>query len=404
MFKESIKIAITNIWASKMRSFLTMLGVIIGVSSVVIMMSIGEGAKKGVENTVKGLGTNIMEISPGKIEKGQQFNMMSTLSVSTLKEEDVDAIRKINHVEKASPIMIVGGMVKTKDKVSSSMLIASAPEALEIINLELTEGKAFGYSEYNASANVAVMDYVAKEKLFGDGKAEGDKFTIRNEEFTLGGVFKLKGQMGGQLVPVNFDDVIIIPFSTAKKITGQSQIFRINAQADSQENIEKVKEGIKTTLIKMHDGNEDFSIITQDDVIDIAGGILDILTILITAIASISLVVGGIGIMNMMLVTVTERTKEIGIRKAIGATKKDILLQFLIEAMVISFVGAMLGFALGMFGQFVITRLTTAIEPYLSLKTIYSVIGMAFGVGIVFGLLPAFKAANKNPIEALRWE
>jgi len=115
-------------------------------------------------------------------------------------------------------------------------------------------------------------------------------------------------------------------------------------------------------------------------------------------------VVGGIGIMNMMLVTVTERTKEIGIRKAIGATKKDILLQFLIEAMVISFVGAMLGFALGMFGQFVITRLTTAIEPYLSLKTIYSVIGMAFGVGIVFGLLPAFKAANKNPIEALRWE
>ncbi|KKQ93398.1 MAG: hypothetical protein UT66_C0050G0010 [candidate division CPR2 bacterium GW2011_GWC1_39_9] len=404
MLRESIKIAITNIWAAKMRSFLTMLGVIIGVSSVVVLVSIGDGAKRAVEKQVGSLGANLLIIQPGRIEAGKSINVASTISSSVLNVKDLEDVKNTEHVTSVSPMMMVGGVPASgNNNYPNALVVAGYPEFKEMLNFGIENGNFFNKDEYNRAVNEVIIGENVKKQLFGDGDAIGKKITVLSNNFIVKGTIKSKGSNSG-FGPLNFDDLVVMPFSTASKITGHEQVWRIFFQVDSHDNLDSVKKTVTQTLTKNHDGIQDFTVLAQDDLVGVAGTILNVLTALIASIAGISLVVGGIGIMNMMLVTVTERTKEIGIRKAIGATKKDILLQFLIEAMVISFVGAMLGFALGMFGQFIITKLTSAIEPYLSLQTVYSVIAMAFGVGVVFGLLPAIKAANKNPIEALRWE
>lgn len=405
MFFESFKIAIGSILSNKSRSFLTALGVIIGVGSVILMLSLGEGVKKAVSEMSEGFGTNIVAVVPGKVEKGKAFNPVTTLGISTLTERDVQKIKeKADKVINVTPFSLLGGALGYNNKLSTSALVLSTtPSFLDALsNAKLDKGRFINDEDLNQKNKVVILGSKIKEELFGGDDPLGKTVKFRNIDFSVAGYLK-KSEEAIQIGDVDVGNYTIVPRTTGTEITGSDQIYRILMRAKSSEEISPAVDQVKKIVLENHSGTEDFSVLTQEDLVSIVGDILNILTLLVVSIAAISLVVGGIGIMNMMLVTVTERTREIGIRKAVGAKNSEILIQFLIESVVVSFMGGFLGILLAI-GMGMMISALTSLKPVVDISFVLVAFSISFAVGVIFGLMPAFKASRKDPIEALRYE
>lgn len=395
---ELIKIALQSVWRNKGRSFLTMLGIIIGIFSVVIFIAIGQGAKNEIVGQIKNLGSNLLIVVPGKIEAGKQVNPSNFVGGNILTEKDVATIKIQGHVEAVTPMMIVSSSIKNGDKTSAlAMTVGVSNEFVKVVNLKIAQGDVFQQN----SGNFAVLGQTVAEDLFGGADAVGKKFELNSQEFTIAGVFAK--QDVSALSGDSYNTMVAIPFETAKEIVGSTQINRILVKIDASENINSVQSALKEKIKINHVGNEDFSVLNQSDLLSFLDTILNLLTAFITSIAAISLIVGGIGIMNIMLVTVTERTREIGLRKSVGATNFQILLQFLIEAVILSLMGGLLALALAFTTTLLIAKFSP-ITPAITWWAVGLALGVCLGVGVVFGLTPAVRASRKNPIEALRYE
>lgn len=414
MIFQNIKMALISIKSAKMRSFLTMLGIIIGVFAVLVMIGIGDGVKEQVSGQVSSLGTNLLTVSSGQVgvnssaaKNGQQqksssgsFNIASSLGASTLTAQDVVSIEQVKNITKTAPYNIVSSVVTYESlSTSSPFIIGTTASYNDIRQLKFENGGFFSAANNNSSDKVAIIGADTKQNLFGDTQAIGKTIGIRGQQFVIVGVVK-KSDSGFSLA-ASTDDIVYIPANTASAITGSNQIFRIITQVNSSTNIANAQADIKAALKKNHAGQEDFSVLTQQDLLSTFNTILDLLTTFVVAIAAISLLVGGIGIMNIMLVSVTERTREIGIRKAIGATSGNILSQFLIEAIILSIMGGLLGLILSYLAGLLVKRFA-GITPVFSIKALVLALGVSLTVGVVFGVAPAIKAARKRPIQALK--
>ena len=414
MIFQNIKMAFISIRSAKLRSFLTMLGIIIGVFAVLMMIGVGDGVKSQVSGQVSSLGTNLLTVTSGQLgssstsaKNGQQqkasgggLNLAGALGSSTLTQQDVVSIDKTKNVSKTAPYNIVTSTVGYQQLLTSSpFIIGTTPSYSSIRKEEFAEGRFFTEEENLKESNVAVIGADTKQNLFAEGSAEGKQIVLRGQKFSVVGVIK-KADTGPGL-GASSDDVVYLPINTANRLSGSPQIFRILVEVNSAENIASTQKAITAQLSTNHQGQEDFSVLTQEDLLSAFNTILDLLTSFVVAIASISLLVGGIGIMNIMLVTVSERTREIGIRKALGATSGNILSQFLIEAIILSVFGGLLGLGLSYLAGILVARLAN-ITPVFSLKALMLALGVSLFVGVVFGVAPAIKAARKNPIQALK--
>lgn len=394
---------------NKIRSILTMLGIIIGVFSIILLIGVGQGVKKDVRDQVTELGTNVVYILPGQVltAKGG-YNPAASLGASTLKEEDATAVEKLSDIQRGTVISLISGLPKVGDvTMPGSFNLAVEPGFFQILTTaKLVAGRAFTDEDTTKTAKVMIMDRAPRETLFpglAAAQVVGKTVQFNGENFTVVGILETPQSSSVFSSGPGFASAIYIPYATAKKTIANVQVFRIIVQAKPDASIKTVAAAVKTTLKTQHKNVEDFSVLTQDDLLNVIDKILNILTSAVAGIGAISLLVGGIGIMNIMLVSVTERTKEIGLRKAVGASNANILAQFLTEAVILSIAGG----AIGVLGAFAVGKLvenkagfTVVVDgASIGIAVVFSLV-----VGLIFGVAPALRAARLNPIQALRHE
>ncbi len=382
-----------------------MLGIIIGVASVIAMLAIGEGSKQNIQASISSLGTNSIMIIPGAISQGGVH--LEAGSQQSLTREDAEAIQqKCDAIKYISPVVQSGAQVIAGSKNWRTVVMGVFSDYFYSRNLEIQDGSIFNQTDDKAAAKVCVIGLTVALNLFeGQANTIGQTIRINRIPFKIIGILEKKGQNTfGQ----DQDDIVIAPFATVqKRMLSTTNVHMIIASAKSEEQIDEAKEQILQLIRLRHkipkDGDDDFMVRTQSDLSNIFGSISKVLTILLASIASISLLVGGIGIMNIMLVSVTERTREIGIRLAVGAKSRDVLIQFVIESVFISFIGGLIGIGLGIFVSMMVANFggwpVTVTLFSILLSFLFSTI-----VGLFFGWYPAQKASNLNPIDALRYE
>ncbi len=403
MFWENLRMAFISLKNAKLRSFLTMLGMIIGVAAVVSITAIGQGVKDAVTKQVTGLGSNVLSVTSGggSNQSGGKSapSFTAALGSSTLTQADAVSVGKVQNTENTTSISLISGVLaEGTTTASGALIVATTANYARVVDQKLAAGQFIGDDQLNQ--NVIVLGDTVKTELFGTGDAMGRTVTFRGKPFTVIGV--IVKQDSGLSLGTSQDSFAYIPTGTAKVLIGQEpSILRIITKVNSPSNVDGAVAGIKAALKQNHAGQEDFSVLTQADILSTFNTILDLLTTFIAAIAAISLLVGGIGIMNIMLVSVTERTREIGLRKAIGASSGTVLSQFLIEAVVISLVGGALGIVVAVLLATGIGR-AAGITPSFTLPTIILAVGVSAGVGILFGIAPAAKASRLRPIQALK--
>ncbi len=424
MFFESIKLAFKSIWSHKARAILTMLGIIIGVSSVVLIMSLGEGIKKEVKDVIFDFGSDYIYIIPGNIESmtamsgstdmtsaslsGNMSNPMSFVSSDIFKKEDVDEIKKIDGVQIVTPMSIVTGYLKLDDKIVSPMIMGVEPDIAKVFEgFDADSGRFIDQKDMDDKSHVIIISRAYADELFGkDNDAIGKKITLINQdkenEYEIIGITKKPET--SSMFSAEMDTLALIPYTTAKNdyYDGKDQFFRLGAKAYEGQDIKMISQKIKDNLATRHE-EKDYSVLTPEDMMGMLDNIMTLLTTFISAIAAISLVVGGVGIMNIMLVSVTERTREIGLRKAVGATNGVILLQFLIEAIILSVLGGLISLLFVQIGIEVIKHYTS-LTPVITWQAVSMSLGVCIGIGLIFGLAPAIQASRKDPIDALRYE
>lgn len=397
--------------ANKKRTFLTILGIVIGITAIILLSSLGKGAQNLILSQIQGMGSKTIVVLPGRQAKGPS-DFAQTLSDS-LKKSDLDSLQKKENVPTLAKIMplVFGASSGSYMNETYRLTIMGGSDTGEKIFDLIPETGSFVTNEDVASAaDVAVIGSSVKKELFGDSDAIGKRIKIKGRGFKVIGILPQKGQVSF----FNFDDVVLVPYTTAQRyIFGIKYFHRIIIEADSEKNIPQTVQDVTATLRNNHNitnpDKDDFNVETQADLASRIGIVTSILTLFLIAVAAVSLIVGGIGIMNIMLVSVTERTKEIGLRKAIGAKNKDILTQFLVEAIVLTSIGGVVGIILGSAFSF---GASLALSKFASLNWTFvfpissAIIGLLVSatIGIVFGLYPARQAARKNPIEALRYE
>ena len=404
MFWESVVIALDGLRTNKMRSILTMLGIIIGVGAVIAMVSIGMGVREKVQKSIAGLGSNLLIVMPGATAPSGV--RVAAGSTTTLTYKDAQAIaREVTGVNMVAPMVqrqyqsVFGG----KNWITTMQ--GTTPDFLEVRNFEMADGSFISQRDLDTRDRVAVLGSTVVENLFGEMNPIGQTIRINKSTFRVIGVLASKGQSaGGQ----DQDDLIIVPLTTAQeRMLGITYIQSVSVQAASQEVINQVQEDISTLLRVRHrlapGVADDFSVRNLTAVMATAEETTGTITLLLGNTAAISLLVGGIGIMNIMLVSVTERTREIGVRKALGATYANILLQFLIEAIVIGVTGGLIGIILGLGASYAISEFF-GWASVVSVLTILVAFGFSVLIGLFFGLYPARKAALLDPIDALRYE
>lgn len=399
-----LKVAFRSIGKNRMRSALTMLGIIIGVSAVIIMVSIGKGTQVDVENQINSLGTNLLMVHPGSGEWRGVRGGADSLATLTMK--DVEKLKKeALHLKSISPVIRTSGQVVAGGANWQTSVNGVSPDYIDIRDWQVEEGMFFTERDEKLKRKVAVIGKTVSEELFGEKSPLGKKIRIGNVPFTVIGLMEEKGQSG---MGNDQDDVILAPSTTVLyRMSDGERVHMIMASAKSLEEMEQAEVEMKTLLRASHhlsEGEEnDFHIRNQTDIIETASSITGFLTVLLGAIAGVSLFVGGIGIMNIMLVSVTERTREIGIRLAVGARSNDVLVQFLIEAVILSLLGGMTGIIVGIgFGKVIgiLAGLTVVFDPLI----VFISFIFSGAVGIFFGFYPARKASQMNPIDALHYE
>ena len=404
MLNESIKMALDGMVSNKLRTFLTLLGIIIGVGAVIAMVSLGFGVKESIKDNISKLGSNLLMVSAGgrtatgaRLAAGEGAHL--TFDDMLAIEKQVDGIAGISASVNSSYQLVAGNQNWT------SRVEGTTPSNFEIQNYELEDGRLFTERDMNSRARVAVIGKTVADNLFPGDDPVGQIMRIKKAPFQVIGVLKPKGSSGmGQ----DQDDTVIIPLTTAQnRMMGITHVQRITVQAENENVINDVQAEVEQVLRirhKIKEGDyDDFTISNMAAIMDTMMATANSITLLLGCIAAISLLVGGIGIMNIMLVSVTERTREIGIRKALGATYNNILLQFLIEAMVIGVVGGFLGVVIGVIASYGISSFA-GWNTVISWWAIVVAVVFSVGIGLFFGIYPARKAALLDPIDALRYE
>ncbi len=394
--KETINTSLNSLSLNKVRTFLTMLGVIIGVFAVVSLVSLVQGVQNYVEDQFESLGSNLIFIVSGNVGSGSGAfrEMGKSFSTTNLKEEHVDLINSYakDYIDYVTPAVQLAQTVKYKSHSYYGMLMGMNYQSGDIFNISAEKGRYFNKMEERSSARVGLIGYLIGEELFGEESALGKKVKIDGKSYEIVGILGKKNP--------DYDESIIIPYTTALDMFDSSSIMSIAVKAKSNVSLEEATEQVELAMLRDLKSDE-FSAMTQEDILSSIEGILNVLTIALAAISSISLLVGGIGIMNIMLVSVTERTREIGLRKALGATSKDIKRQFIIEAVLISLTGGILGLLFGWVSTLIARSFIRAEIPFWA---ILMSLGFSIVVGVIFGTYPAAKASQKDPVEALRYE
>lgn len=404
LFTELLKMAALSLIANKLRTFLTMLGIIIGVCSVIAMVSVGQGVKKNVVDSISRLGSNMLVVMSGSSNRGGIRGGAG--SVRTLTYDDAQAIKsKIKNIDYVSPTVQTTSQVVYGHENWSTTITGVIPEYVSIQSLTMQSGIFFSNHDVDVRNRVAVIGTTVATNLFGDVNPVGKKIRIGNAPYTVIGLIASKGQSaGGQ----DQDDTVLIPLTTAQeRLLGITYVRSVNVQVTTQDKMDEVQENIEKLLRQRHrirvGMEDDFNVRNLTSIMETMNETTTMITLLLGSIAGISLVVGGIGIMNIMMVSVTERTREIGIRKAIGATYNSIMLQFLIESTMISILGGIIGIIIGVGAAMAISKFGN-FTTVISSLSIAASFGFSLFVGIFFGMLPARKAARLDPIDALRYE
>jgi putative ABC transport system permease protein len=404
---STFKIALRALWVNKMRSFLTMLGIIIGVGAVITMLAVGKGASEKIAEQIASVGSNLIMVIPGSITQGGI--RMGSGSHSTLTSDDAEAIEKeCSAVSAVAPIVNTAAQVVYGNQNWATGIYGTFPGILEVKDCKLVTGRNFVDQDIRSATKVCILGQTVVDNLFGGIDPIGQIIRIKKVPFTVIGILETKGQ---SIMGQDQDDVIYIPLTTAqKKIVATSipgMVRTIMVKARSAEDMSLAEKQVTELLRQRHrtgaNKEDDFTVRNLSQMMQVAEQSANVMTILLGAIASISLLIGGIGIMNIMLVSVTERTREIGIRMAIGAKTWDIRIQFVIEALTLSMIGGIFGITLGVTGSSILSAAagwTTIVSP-LSIILAFGFSGL---VGIFFGFYPAYKASLLNPIDALRYE
>lgn len=407
LFQETFSALLSN----KVRSSLTVLGIVIGIASVIAMLAVGNGASSSIQSSIQSIGSNLLVISPGA-QKGVGTQVSTGRGASqTLKPSDADAITaQISTVTAVAPELTGRHQVVAKGTNTNTSIVGTVPAYLQVRNFQMDIGSFFTDADVTSGNKVAVLGPTTRDDLFGAGvDPTGQIIRINNLDFTVIGVTVAKGGSGFS----NPDDAVYIPITAAEHyIVGAGQdgsyyVSQISVEVDSSTDMQTTQDAITTLLLSLHHISDptqaDFSILNQADILSTASSVTQTFTILLASVAGISLVVGGIGIMNMMLTTVTERTREIGLRKAIGAKEKDINAQFLAEAILLTFFGGTVGIILGVLISYIV--MWTGVEKTdITISSVLLAFGVSALIGIVFGYYPARRASKLNPIEALRYE
>lgn len=385
----------------RLRSLLTILGVVVGVASVVLLIAIVQGVKTEVTRQIQQFGANLLFVIPGRVDMGQPFNPMSVLGLSTLNRQDVQVLIEVPGVQRAVPVMFIAGGARNEGLwTTSAIVIATESTWQQIHFVPVAEGRFFSAQEHNQ--RVCVLAHGAKHDLFRDAPALGKAVVINRVAFRVIGVLQ-PAEQDGLFGNVGWNNLILLPLQAAQSAMKSEQIHRIVVQAVPGVEPESLINRVRQAVRQSHMGIEDFSVLTQRDLLKLIYNVLSLLQMALISIGSISLIVGGVGLMNIMLVSVTQRTREIGIRRAVGATRRDIFWQFLMEAVILSVTGGVLGVILAASSVEVI-RSATTLSPLITLGSIALAFGVSVMVGVVFGIAPAIGAARKEPIEALRYE
>lgn len=400
-WREIFRLSIEALLSQKIRAFLTILGMVIGVAAVVLLVSIGNGAKTFVTGQLEGLGTNFIVVQPGKTDKKTSFGPPIGAAQRKMTLADVQAIEKRSfNLEAVTGLVLGTTTVRYDENIANVSVFGTNDQFLRIFNLKAGLGQFFSREDDDNGRRVVALGSKVAKNLFGDEPALGKQIKLNQREFRVIGIMAKTGNKLG----LNLDDFAFIPTTAALRTFNDDKLFGIRAKARSRSSLDEAVEEIRSIMKERRDGEEDFTIATQKEMMETLDSILSMLTYVLTGIATISMIVGGIGIMNIMLVNVSERISEIGIRRAVGARQRDIVKQFLAEAIALSLTGGMLGLLMA----FTITSIGSFFYPAFDMRPPSWILAPAFllsvFVGIIFGVWPAFKAARIQTLDALRHE
>jgi len=404
--KDILHETFSALTANKVRTTLTMLGIVIGISSVISMVAIGQGAQGSIQASIQSLGSNLLIVYPGAQRSFGYGASAGRGAAQTLTPDDATALSTVANVSAVAPEVDGRYQITAAGTNTNTSVTGTVPAYTSIHNVSVADGVFFSDSNVTNRDKVAVIGPTTATDLFADAEPVGQTIRVKGLQFSVIGVTKSKGSSGG---PSNQDDVIYVPMSAAQLfLSGNTKyVSSISVSAASQDAMTQVQTDITNLLLSRHNIADptaaDFNVLNQASIVSAASSVTGTFTILLGAVAGISLVVGGIGIMNMMLTTVTERTREIGLRKAIGAKRKDINVQFLSEAVALTVIGGAIGVALGWAVCYILTTLNI-LETQISVSSVLLAFGVSAAIGIVFGYYPARRASRLNPIEALRYE
>lgn len=400
-FRETIRISLSALLANRSRTALTMLGLIIGVAAVILLVSIGNGVRTFVMSEFESLGSNLIIIQPGKSDRRSHFGSPMGLSNNRMTLEDIRAIeRRAFNINAVTGVVIGNASISHLDSAHNAMVFGANEQFLKIINLEIQYGGYFGREEDDFGRRVAVLGRKVADSLFGDEYAVGRVIGVNEHRYRVIGVLAKTGHKVG----LDVDNLILVPTRSALRLFNTDRLFGIRAAARTRTSVDDAVEEISEILKERNNGEDDFTIITQGALMASIENILSMLTYVLGGIAAISMLVGGIGIMNIMFVTVTERIAEIGLRRAVGATRRNIVGQFLSEAVILSLLGGCIGVGLASGVGIGVSAFFTRFDLTPPWWIIAPAFGISLLIGVIFGVLPAIRAARIEPLEALRHE